>query len=198
MRKILLIAYHFHPDASVGAQRTIKFAKYLPQFGWEPHVLTVQPKYYRIVEQAPPDFNCTVYRTNKWMRPDDLYKKARSLIGSDASSTGTASKHVRSSDTTALKALGRISWWKRFFNSLSITPDVNCGWFAPAVWRAIKLIQQHRYDLIYTSGPPQTAYPPAGGGAIGLEFPGGGCGLRKSRLLGRFEGGRIRLTRGRP
>jgi len=31
MRRILIIAYHFPPDAAVGALRPLKFAKYLPQ-----------------------------------------------------------------------------------------------------------------------------------------------------------------------
>ncbi len=42
MRRVLLIAYHFPPLlGSSGIQRTLRFAQYLPQFGWEPFVLTV-------------------------------------------------------------------------------------------------------------------------------------------------------------
>jgi glycosyltransferase involved in cell wall biosynthesis len=42
MRRILLIAYHFPPlFGSSGIQRTLRFAQYLPSYGWEPHVLTV-------------------------------------------------------------------------------------------------------------------------------------------------------------
>ncbi len=33
MRKILIVSYHFPPDASVGGMRPAKFAKYLAQFG---------------------------------------------------------------------------------------------------------------------------------------------------------------------
>jgi hypothetical protein len=29
-----------------GVQRTAKFTKYLPGYGWQPHVLTVTPKLY--------------------------------------------------------------------------------------------------------------------------------------------------------
>ena len=40
MRKVLMIAYQFPPVGGSGVQRSAKFAKYLPLFGWEPVVLT--------------------------------------------------------------------------------------------------------------------------------------------------------------
>jgi glycosyltransferase involved in cell wall biosynthesis len=42
-----MIAFHFPPQrGSSGIQRTLRFARYLPEFGWEPHVLTVHPRAY--------------------------------------------------------------------------------------------------------------------------------------------------------
>lgn len=47
MKRILMIAYHFPPlRGSSGIQRTLKFARYLPEFGWEPVVLTVTRNAY--------------------------------------------------------------------------------------------------------------------------------------------------------
>jgi glycosyltransferase involved in cell wall biosynthesis len=47
MHRILMIAYHFPPVAgSSGIQRTLRFAQHLPEFGWEPLVLTVSPRAY--------------------------------------------------------------------------------------------------------------------------------------------------------
>jgi glycosyltransferase involved in cell wall biosynthesis len=41
-RAVLLIAYHFPPvHGSSGVQRTLRFAQYLPKFGWKPVVLTI-------------------------------------------------------------------------------------------------------------------------------------------------------------
>lgn len=46
-KRVLMVAYHFPPLAgSSGVQRTLRFAQYLPQFGWEPIVLTVRPQAY--------------------------------------------------------------------------------------------------------------------------------------------------------
>ncbi|MGH9145367.1 MAG: hypothetical protein ACRD1Q_01565, partial [Vicinamibacterales bacterium] len=40
--KALFIAYHFAPSSSVGAQRSMRFARYLPDHGWCPVVLTIR------------------------------------------------------------------------------------------------------------------------------------------------------------
>jgi glycosyltransferase involved in cell wall biosynthesis len=40
MRRVLLIAYHFPPVGGAGVQRAVKLTKYLPEFGWEPVVIT--------------------------------------------------------------------------------------------------------------------------------------------------------------
>jgi Glycosyltransferase Family 4 len=46
-RRVLMIAYHFPPLAgSSGIQRTLRFVRYLPEFGWEPIVLTAHPRAY--------------------------------------------------------------------------------------------------------------------------------------------------------
>src|ERR1019366_1061289 len=37
---VLVIAYYFPPMGLSGVQRTMKFVKYLPEFGWRPIVLT--------------------------------------------------------------------------------------------------------------------------------------------------------------
>ena len=42
-----MIAYHFPPMAgSSGIQRTLRFAQQLPEFGWQPIVLTADPRAY--------------------------------------------------------------------------------------------------------------------------------------------------------
>ena len=40
-KKVLIVAYIFPPLGGSGVQRTLKFTKYLRQFGWEPIVVTV-------------------------------------------------------------------------------------------------------------------------------------------------------------
>jgi glycosyltransferase involved in cell wall biosynthesis len=53
-----MIAYHFPPQrGSSGIQRTLRFARYLPEFGWEPQVLTVHPRAHEDIgpaDEIPP------------------------------------------------------------------------------------------------------------------------------------------------
>ena len=47
MKRLLMIAYHFPPLAgSSGIQRTLRFVQHLPTFGWEPLVLSADPRAY--------------------------------------------------------------------------------------------------------------------------------------------------------
>lgn len=43
MRKVLIVTYWYPPKRTIGALRPAKWAKYLPEFGWEPIVVTVKP-----------------------------------------------------------------------------------------------------------------------------------------------------------
>lgn len=46
-RKLLLIAYHFPPiQGSTGTTRTVAFARYLQELGWQVHILTISPSAY--------------------------------------------------------------------------------------------------------------------------------------------------------
>jgi hypothetical protein len=47
VKRVLMIAFHFPPlRGSSGIQRTLKFAQYLPQFGWLPVVISASPRAY--------------------------------------------------------------------------------------------------------------------------------------------------------
>lgn len=46
-RRLLMVAYHFPPlRGSSGIQRTLRFVQHLPRCGWEPLVLTANPRAY--------------------------------------------------------------------------------------------------------------------------------------------------------
>jgi glycosyltransferase involved in cell wall biosynthesis len=52
-KRILYIAYHFPPQSgSSGLLRSLKFCRYLPEFGWLPTVLSVKPMAYERVDDS--------------------------------------------------------------------------------------------------------------------------------------------------
>ena len=49
MKRLLMIAFHFPPmTGTSGVQRTLRFARDLPLFGWQPLVLTANPRAYEL------------------------------------------------------------------------------------------------------------------------------------------------------
>jgi len=61
LKRLLFVAYHFPPQSgSSGLLRSLKFCRYLPEFGWLPTVLTVNPMAYERVDvsmlcEIPPE-----------------------------------------------------------------------------------------------------------------------------------------------
>lgn len=51
-RTVVIVSPHFPPSGLPPAHRTRQFARYLPEFGWTPVVLTVRPEFY----QEKPDW----------------------------------------------------------------------------------------------------------------------------------------------
>ena len=51
--RALIVAYHFPPLAgSSGLLRSLKFCRYLPEFGWMPTVLTINPRGYERTDES--------------------------------------------------------------------------------------------------------------------------------------------------
>ena len=53
-RRILIISKDFWPCNNAGVQRILKFAQYLPEFGWSPHILTAHPRTYANIDVTRP------------------------------------------------------------------------------------------------------------------------------------------------
>ncbi len=72
-KKVLIIAFYFPPSSGAAVQRTLKAVEYLPDFGWEPIVLTAKPSAYDALEDSQSIPACVAdktYRTPAW----DVYR----------------------------------------------------------------------------------------------------------------------------
>ena len=52
-RNVLMVAYHYPPQkGSSGLLRTLKFSRYLLEYGWTPTILTVHPRAYELCDDS--------------------------------------------------------------------------------------------------------------------------------------------------
>lgn len=136
-RKVLVIAYYFPPMGYSGVQRTAKFVKYMPDFGWEPTVLTIQPKYY--------------YAFDNYLLKEIENRGIRVIR------TGTKDPTQRIINQKKIKS----EIIRKVFNRISQTfflPDNKKGWMKPALREARKLLSLETFDIIFATAPPYTSF----------------------------------------
>jgi glycosyltransferase involved in cell wall biosynthesis len=145
-KKVLIITYYWPPSGGAGVQRWVKFAKYLPEFGWEPVILTVDPKYaaYPVTDNSlekeiSPDLQ--VYRT-----PATDYF---ALFSRDRSKIPSAGFAINPDNS--LK--GKIS---RFVRGNFFIPDPRKGWNRHAFRKASELITSMDIRHVITTSPPHS------------------------------------------
>ena len=147
MKKVLIITYYWPPAGGPGVQRVLKFAKYLPRFGWEPIILTVKNGDYPALDESlvsQVDKDLIVYKSKIW-EPHKMFKR---LAGRKNSSIET---YVLSS-----KKNTQFSKFARFIRLNLFIPDARIGWFFSGRREANKIIRAHKPDLIFTSSPPHS------------------------------------------
>lgn len=148
MKNILIITYYWPPAGGAGVQRVLKFAKYLPQFGFRPIILTV-PKPdspvddETLLKDIPTE--AKVYKISGF-EPFSLYKK---FTGKKIDEKIPADILQKSSKSIKEK----LASWIRFNVFI---PDAKIGWYFRAVKYGLEIIQKERIDIIFSSGPPHT------------------------------------------
>lgn len=138
-RRVLVIAYYFPPMGLSGVQRTLKFVKYLPQFGWAPTILTVTP---------------TGYYAQDYSLLDELHHP------------GIAIERVGSLDPNRLfRRKGVVKMpserMRKILTAVSDTffiPDNKIGWKNKAVKAAGALFETGNFDVIFATAPPFTGF----------------------------------------
>jgi len=151
MKKVLFITFYWPPSGKASMHWPLKMIKYLPQYGWQPSVLTVKEDTFSeednsFDEDLPQ--NLQVVRTRFW-DPFILYKK---LLGKAPTDKLVASEALTKTDKSLVQ---RFTVWIRM--NLFI-PDARIGWYLPGVAAARKILRKEKYDAILTNGPPHTAH----------------------------------------
>lgn len=131
-RNVLVVSFRFPPHGGIGVQRVTQFTRYLPEFGWSPHVLTGPiGEYRRIQDEAMlelvPD-GIPVTRT-------DYFDTRR-----------------------VFRAFGRFHL-ARVVRALTLSfPNMNSGWIPYGYRAGRRLIAEGDFDLIYSSAYPMASH----------------------------------------
>jgi hypothetical protein len=175
-----MIAYNFPPVGGVGVQRTLKFATYLPRWGWSPVVLTASDPGVRphdddlvrrlpaglVVERAvspePVKLRRALGRLARRVRPAAT---AAVPDGSRHAGTGSPGGTPRRGSGNALHRA-----WAGYTN-LAFFPDEQVAWVPFAVSRGVRLCRDLEFDAIYSSGPPVSSHLAAGAVAALTGLP---------------------------
>lgn len=137
-QKVLVLAYYFPPLGMGGTQRAAKFVKYLPDFGWEPLVVTVKDVAYyardpSLLDEIPERH---IYRTGS-LDPQRLL----ALLGrSDP-------------QKSAFPQAGRRGWLSWFF-----VPDSKVFWLPFAFWRCLRIMREESVRVLLTTSPPHSVH----------------------------------------
>ena len=155
-----MVAFHFHPDLEVGAVRSVKFAKYLPEFGWQVHVVSVASEYYERTDSSPLPFECAVHRAGMWptLLTAASWLKKKSARWSRRVRQADADANPADAQATAPGTARHGSFWQRLVVNLGTTPDAFVGWLVPATSLAVSVVRREHIDVIYSSGPPHTGH----------------------------------------
>ncbi len=137
-RRVLVVAYYFPPMGLSGVQRIARFVKYLPEFGWQPEVLTIDPAGYFAYDPSLLDEltqrGIPIHRTAS-LDPTRFFGR---------------SKQVALPAESSRQKLAALSQWL-------FVPDNKIGWMPAAVRRGKALLAERRFDAILATAPPYTA-----------------------------------------
>jgi glycosyltransferase involved in cell wall biosynthesis len=148
MKKVLIITYYWPPSGGAGVQRWLKFAKYLPEFGWQPVILTVDSQYAsypQLDESLAAEIHpeCLVY-TTKSFEFYNLYKFI------------SRKKEVPYGGFANESKEGLFQKISKFVRGNFLLPDPRKGWNKYAYRKALELIDQYRIDTVVTTSPPHS------------------------------------------
>lgn len=138
MKNYLLISYVFPPTGGVGAQRALKFAKYSPEFGWRPVVLTP--------DQASSSLRDPGLLAD--LPPDLIVERLPSL---EPASSGEISTSLRPADLPPLARLKALAAGLLF-------PDRHVLWLPTALPGALAAARRRQARAVMVTAPPFSTF----------------------------------------
>jgi glycosyltransferase involved in cell wall biosynthesis len=156
MKRVLFISYVFPPGGGAGVQRTAKFVRYLPEYGWLPTVVTVSPACYGVQDAshtAEMPAGVEVIRTSH-LDPVARFSQTPSAFPANGQNGNHAAG--KTAVKKSLRALARDAWV--VFDNKVLIPDQAVTWCPRAIAAGLTAHLERRFDLLYATGEPYSDY----------------------------------------
>lgn len=149
MNKVLIITYYWPPSGGAGVQRWLKFSKYLPGFGWEPLILTVDPDYasYPQTDKGLIDETDPSLKVFKTRSSTGIFSAYKILTGTRELPYGG---FANEGDP------GFLRKFSRFIRGNFVLPDARKGWNRYAFRAAQRIISEEQIEKVITTSPPHS------------------------------------------
>lgn len=159
MKKVLIVSYAFPPNQGIGNVRAGKFTKYLPEFGWEPVVLTAKIR-QDVPQTLPVEINeANIIRTPYfYLNPVLNYRHHRSRGDTAVSKLPETASRGRSF-SNLLRPVARLA--TNLMAQLPILGNIffePTGWYFYAVREGLKLLKNNDIKVIFSSSQPRTSH----------------------------------------
>jgi glycosyltransferase involved in cell wall biosynthesis len=149
--KLLMLCWAFPPDAQVGAIRAAQFCRYLPEFGVEPIVLTMEDRFRVSVDNGLTSIpGIRIERTEVDSTQRDWYRRLKGIAGTSGNPTG------KPLDAPSLEK--RKSFLQRQILALLQFPEPESGWYRPALRKARQLVREGGIAGIFSTSPPTVSH----------------------------------------
>lgn len=144
--KLVILTYYWPPSGGSGVQRWVYFTHYLKAFGWEPIVITVDPK-----QASYPQEDKSLQALTQGIRM--IRTPTREPIRPYARWFGKGS--IPQGEVPQLHFFQRIA---AFIRGNFFIPDARKGWI-PFAQKALRIIlEQETIDWVISTGPPHSTH----------------------------------------
>ncbi|WFN37403.1 glycosyltransferase [Methanomicrobium antiquum] len=148
MKKVIIITFYFSQKEIIASVRLRGIAKYLPEFGWDPTIITIKQtnddKYlfdhnkYNLVE--------TDYR--------DIYSFIKLFFGIDPNKTINESLNIQNGNHLS----NLFGYLCQIINEFLCYPDREKSWYKDGLEAGIKSIENYDCEALISSSSPVTTH----------------------------------------
>lgn len=143
-RRVLMLCYHYTPGINGGVERSVRFARYLPEFGWTPVVMTTNR-----------------FGVGGGTVSEEVIRMGELRVSRLRASRGRFPRKGKVSgpptdfESTSNSTVGAVREW---IDRWLMVPDDKIRWGARAFFPAWRMLRRGEADVIYTSSPPASSH----------------------------------------